>query len=103
MSFLSQEPDQTAFHIAVVANALYGAIGGWLMQREFSILKAVAIPIIPAGVVTVLAIIVIRLTEEPVLAAERLQEDAKLVGGSSVQGIVVAWLAFWLHSKWGRK
>jgi TIR domain len=93
----------TGVYIAVVANALYGAIVGWLMQREFSILKAIAIPIVPVGVVTALTIIVIRLMEEPALAAMRLEDDASRIVTSSTYGITLAWLAFWLHSRWLRK
>jgi hypothetical protein len=103
MSYLPLGPDPTAFHIAIVANALYGAIAGWLMQREFSILKAVAIPIVPVGVVTALAIIIIRLVEEPSFGAIRLEDDASKIATSSIYGVMVASLAFWLHSRWLRK
>jgi TIR domain len=104
--------DSTGLYIAVVANALYGIAAGMLVLR-FGILKAIAIPIVPVGVVTALTIIVIRLMEEralgamrlvePALAAMRLEDDASKIATSSIWGIAFTWLAFWLYLRWLRK
>jgi len=102
MSYLPLGPDQTLFTIAFVVNALYGVVAGMLVPR-FGILKAVAIPIVPAGVLAFLIVIIIRFIDEPVFPADRLQDDVNKIATSFVQGFMVACLAFWLHSKWLRK
>lgn len=104
--------DSSGLYIAVVANALYGISAGMLVLR-FGILKAIAIPIVPVGVVTALTVIVIRLMEEralgvmrlaePALAAMRLEDDASKIATSSIWGIAFTWLAFWLYLRWVRK
>ena len=89
--------------IAFIVNALYGVAAGMLVPR-FGILKAIAIPIVPAGLLAFVLLVTIELFQEPyVIDAHQLQVAAELVGASSVYGIMVAWLAFWLHSKWVRK
>jgi hypothetical protein len=90
-------------YVALVVDALYGAAAGMLVPR-FGILKAIAIPIIPGGVLALFLLAAIALVQDPIdLNAYQLRMHAALVGGMSVWGIMVAWLAFWLHSRWVRK
>jgi hypothetical protein len=90
-------------YIALVVEALYGGAAGMLVPR-FGILKAIAIPIIPGAVLAFVLLAAIGLVQEPIgLDVHQLQLHAAMVGGSSVWGIMLAWLAFWLHSRWVRK
>ena len=93
---------QAALHIAVLANALYGVVAGRLVRRV-GILNAVAIPIIPCVALAILIVAILRFSDQPALAANRLEDDAVKIVLSSTYGIILAWLAFWLHSRWVRQ
>jgi TIR domain len=80
------------FFIAIPA--LYGGAAGMLL-RHFGILKAVAIPVIPAFLLFVIF---------SIFAPQH--GDGNNVGTALillVPPVICAWLAFWLHSRWARK
>jgi hypothetical protein len=81
------------FFIAIPA--LYGGAAGMLL-RHFGILKAVAIPVIPAFLLFVTF---------SIFAVQHGDRDNN-VGTALfllVPPVICAWLAFWLHSRWVRK
>jgi hypothetical protein len=95
LAVVSNEPIGPTKFVAFIVNALYGGTAGMLVPR-FGILKAIAIPIIPGGVLAFVLLAVIGLVQKSHgIDAHQLQLHASFAGG-----IMFAWLAFWLHSKW---
>jgi uncharacterized membrane protein len=97
---LFAQGDLLAF-IALIVNALYGGAAGTLVQ-QFGILRAVTIPIIPAGLLGILFVAAIGpfLNKGVVFMDPRwfpLDAALCLVGAA-----IAVWLVFWSHSKWGR-
>jgi hypothetical protein len=97
---LFAQGDLLAF-IALIVNALYGGAAGTLVQ-QFGILRAVTIPIIPAGLLGILLVAAIGpfLNKGVVFMDPRwfpLDAALCLVGAA-----IAVWLVFWSYSKWGR-
>src|SRR5262249_45144189 len=88
------------FFSAMMINALYGGAAGMLIRR-FGILKALAIPVIPAMILTALSVCAFW---PAYLSPPRWWDDyAAFIAALGMPAGGAAWLAFWLHSRWARK
>ena len=75
------EPIGPTKFVAFIVNALYGGAAGMLVPR-FGILKAIAIPIIPGGVLAFVLLAAIGLVQKSYgIDAHQLQLHASFVGG----------------------
>jgi TIR domain len=108
--------DYLYFFTVGMIHSLYGAAAGMLIRR-FGLLKALAIPVIPAlslAFVVCFALFNISYTlllwqygvgfELPYMTPSgRLVFAAATVVVCFVLAVIFTWLAFWLHSLWARK